>query len=203
MSQLFAAFLFEAKRVFMSTSIFHQYEQALRLLEEHEVMASPAEVHGVLCGLLCGGVSGDKNAWQSEINDLLNDGFALPAPVRHWLETLYGATWHALSEQNQLELLLPEEDEPLDERLECLADWVQSFLAGFAVMQQDLAKASEELREMITDLSNITQLDADFEEDDENEASFIVLYEHAKLGVMMAFEEFGQPLRPKTPHTLH
>jgi len=187
----------------MSNSIFHKYDQAARLLDEHEVMASPAEVHGVLCGLLCGGASDDKSAWQSEINDLLNDGFSLPAPVREWMQALHAATWQSLSEQSQLELLLPEEDAPLDERLECLADWVQAFLAGFAVMQQDLAKASEELREMITDLSNITQLDTDFDEDDENEAAFIVLYEHAKLGVMMAFEEFGQPLKPKASPTLH
>ena len=58
--------------------------------------------------------------------------------------------------------------------------------------------------QMIGDFSNITQLDDEFEEDEENEASYFVLYEHVKLGAMLAFEEFGQflPQAEKRP-TLH
>ena len=57
---------------------------------------------------------------------------------------------------------------------------------------------------MIGDFSNITQLDDEFEEDEDNEASYFVLYEHVKLGAMLAFEEFGQflPQAEKRP-TLH
>ena len=84
-------------------------------------------------------------------------------------------------------------------------DWSQAFLAGFGVVQQELSKASEELQEMIQDIASITQVSAEFDqEDDENEASFLVLYEHVRLGVMMAFEEFGKrPDTPSAPPTLH
>lgn len=84
-------------------------------------------------------------------------------------------------------------------------DWSQAFLAGFGVVQQELSKASEELQEMIQDIASITQVSAEFDqEDEENEASFLVLYEHVRLGVMMAFEEFGKrPVAPSTPPTLH
>lgn len=188
----------------MNNNIFQEYVQAEQLLEQNDVMASPAELHGIICGLLCGGVQATGKQWLTEFNSLVNDGLPMPAAVRGWLEQLFLLTQSALSQQSGLELLLPDEDGPLDERLQAISEWVQAFLAGFAVMQQDLNRASEELQEMIGDFSNITQLDDEFEEDEENEASYFVLYEHVKLGAMLAFEEFGQfpPQAEKRP-TLH
>ena len=107
--------------------------------------------------------------------------------------------------QKGVALLLPSDEAPLDERIDSLVDWSQAFLAGFGVVQQELSKASEELQEMIQDIASITQVSAEFDqEDEENEASFLVLYEHVRLGVMMAFEEFGKrPAAPSMPPTLH
>ena len=188
----------------MNNNVFQEYVQAEQLLEQNEVMASPAELHGIICGLLCGGVQSTGKQWLTEFNSLVNDGMPMPAAVRSWLEQLFLLTQSALSQQSGLQLLLPDEDGPLDERLQAVSEWVQAFLAGFAVMQQDLNRASEELQEMIGDFSNITQLDDEFEEDEDNEASYFVLYEHVKLGAMLAFEEFGQflPQAEKRP-TLH
>ena len=69
---------------------------------------------------------------------------------------------------------------------------------------KEMFKASAELQEMIQDISSITQVSGDFDqEDEESETAFVVLYEHLKLGATLAFEEFGkgqaQPQRP----TLH
>jgi len=134
----------------------------------------------------------------------VNDGLPMPSAIRSWLEQLFLVTQNALNQQTGLELLVPDEDCPLDERLQAISEWVQAFLAGFAVMQQELNRASEELQEMIGDFSNICQLDDEFEEDEENEASYFVLYEHVKLGAMLAFEEFGQTLPDVEPSpTLH
>lgn len=188
----------------MNNAIFQEYTQAEGLLEQNDVMASPAELHGILCGFLSGGVTPTGKTWLTEFNSLVNDGIPMPAAVRSWLEELFLATQTALANQSGLELLLPNEDSPLDERLQAISEWSQAFLAGFAVMQQDLNKASEELQEMIGDLSNISQLDNEFEEDAENETSYFVLYEHVKLGAMLAFDEFGKLPQPeeKKP-TLH
>ena len=118
---------------------------------------------------------------------------------------LYEGVIESLMAQKGVELLLPSDEAPLDERIDALVDWSQAFLAGFGVVQQELTRASEELQEMIQDIASITQVSAEFDqEDEENEASFLVLYEHVRLGVMMAFEEFGKrPAEPSTPPTLH
>ena len=66
----------------MSThNLFEHYEEASALLSSQDVMASPAELHGVLCGLLCGGAPIAKSLWLQEFNDLVNDGAPLPEGV--------------------------------------------------------------------------------------------------------------------------
>jgi uncharacterized protein YgfB (UPF0149 family) len=120
----------------MNNNIFQEYSQAEQLLEQNDVMASPAELHGILCGMLCGGVQSTGKQWLTEFNSLINDGLPMPAAVRSWLEQLFLISQTALSQQSGLELLLPDEEGPLDERLQAISEWVQAFLAGFAVMQK-------------------------------------------------------------------
>lgn len=189
----------------MSThNLFEHYDEASALLSSQDVMASPAELHGVLCGLLCGGAPIAKSLWLQEFNDLVNDGAPLPEGVTSWLHELFAETLAGLSEQKSLVLLLPDDDEGLDERLLAMAEWAQAFLAGFAVMQRDLNKVSEELQEMLGDISQITQLDQELEENaSETEADYVVIYEHLKLGTMMAFEECGVRLADDASPTIH
>jgi len=187
----------------MTHDVLQQYGVAAELLDAQDVMATPAELHGVLCGMLCGGAPIRRDAWLQEFNELVNDGVALPVAVNAWLEALFAATLEGLTLQAGLQLLLPEDDESLEDRLLAMSDWAQAFLAGFAVIQRDLSHASDELQEMLSDISDITQLEQEMDEDPETEESYIVIYEHLKLGAMMAFEEFGQRPAELVSKTLH
>ncbi|MBO1518841.1 UPF0149 family protein [Oceanisphaera pacifica] len=180
------------------------YDAFTDLLEHHNMVVTTAEVHGVICGLICGGMAQNDARWQQHFNALLNDDFELPSEVKKAVNLLFSRVYEELLSQTQFELLMPHDDDPLDDRLEAMMEWSAAFLAGFGVVQQDLYKASEELQEIIQDISSITQVSADFDqEDEESETAFVVLYEHLKLGATLAFEEFGkgqtQPPRP----TLH
>jgi yecA family protein len=177
----------------MIENIFQEYSRVENLLEQHELMVTPAELHGVVCGLLCGGVSGADRSWLQELAALVNNGEALSAEVRGWVVQLFEKTQETFRDQTGLELLLPPDDADLSERLGAMSEFVQAFLAGFAVAQKNLSKASDELQEIIKDLSSISLLDEDYDDSlgDENEDAFYVVYEHVKLGMMLAFEEFG------------
>ncbi|MGO2090074.1 MAG: UPF0149 family protein [Oceanisphaera sp.] len=180
------------------------YDAFTDLLEHHNMVVTTAEVHGVICGLICGGMAQNDARWQQHFNALLNDDYPLPDEVKKAVNLLFSRVYDELQSQTQFELLMPHDDDPLDDRLEAMMEWSAAFLAGFGVVQQDLYKASNELQEIIQDISSITQVSADFDqEDEESETAFVVLYEHLKLGATLAFEEFGkaqtQPQRP----TLH
>lgn len=187
----------------MTQDVLQQYSAAAELLDAQDVMATPAELHGVLCGMLCGGAPLRRDAWLQEFNELVNDCVSLPVAVNAWLESLFNATLEGLTLQAGFQLLLPEDDETLEDRLLAMSDWAQAFLAGFAVIQRDLTRASDELQEMLSDISEITQMEQELEDDGETEASYLVIYEHLKLGAMMAFEEFGQRPAELVSKTLH
>lgn len=180
------------------------YDAFTALLEHHNMVVTAAEVHGVVCGLICGGLAQSDIRWQQHFNGLLNDDFALPGEVQKAVNLLFSRVVDELQDQNRFELLLPADDEELDERLDAMMEWSAAFLAGFGVVQQELNKASEELQEMIQDISSITQVSSDFDqEDEESETAFVVLYEHLKLGAILAFEEFGTGQSQSNRPTLH
>ena len=60
-------------------------------------------------------------------------------------------------------------DLPLETRMEALAEWLQGFLGGFGMVHSASTKASDEVKELITDFASIAQLDVDGG-DDSNEA---------------------------------
>ncbi|WP_108649656.1 UPF0149 family protein [Dongshaea marina] len=177
----------------MSTNKCPSYTDVAELFEQQELMTSPTEVHGLLTGFVAGGVSLKDRSWLGELDDLLNDGNPLAESCSETLERLTRCICEQLTERDGLfELMMPKSELPLDERLEYLSEWAQAFLVGLGLMQQKLNQASEELQEMIQDISSITQVSLDFEQEDESgEEAFMVLYEHLRLGVLMTFEEYG------------
>lgn len=191
--------------ILMIEKIFQDYSKAEALLEQYGLMITPAELHGVVAGLLCGGVSTQDRKWLTEVIELVNNGEQLTAAVRGWVVELFDATRIALSEQNGLELLLPDDDADFSLRLEAVSELVQAFLAGFAVTRKNLSDASEELQEIIKDLSSISLMDDEFDDSvsEENEDAYLVVYEHIKLGMMLAYDEFGFSNETEKSPTIH
>ena len=172
----------------MSNSQWQLLDQALK---QAALGATASEVHGVISGLICGGVSLEDRSWYPAFNDLMNDGQALPAELKTQVETLFLDSSNAIAgDSMDFNLLIAEE--PLQLRAATLVQWVESYLAGFAVMQNELNKAPKEIKEAIDDLSQIAQLDADLEDDEDNAQGLEELYEYVRTVAMLCFEELGK-----------
>jgi len=130
-----------------------------------EVFASPASLHGLLCGLLARPQSLDEQGW------LLNAATFL--------------------ERHSLDLILPDEDHDLEIRAQGLSQWCQGFSAGFGATPDGV---SEELSEMIEDLEQIGQLDTELEGGDESlESDLVQLIEYVRMTALYAFSEIHAP----------
>lgn len=176
----------------MSNSQWQVLEQALK---KAALGASASEVHGVVSGLICGGIDLEDRSWYPAFNDLMNDGQALPAELKPLVDTLFLDSSNAISGDN-LDFNLLIADEPIQLRAATLVQWVESFLAGFAVMQNALKKIPKEIKEAIDDLSQIAQLDSDVEDNEDTAQGIEELYEYVRTVAMLCFEELGR--RPQT-----
>lgn len=184
----------------MSTSQWQQLNQAL---QQAQIGATASEVHGVLSGLICGGVTLDDRSWYAAFNDLMNDGQALPIELKQQVETLFQESSSGLTGDN-LDFNLLIADDTLSLRATTMTQWVESFLAGFGVIQTRLNKAPAEVKEAIEDLSQIAQLDVEVGEDEASAQALEEIYEYVRMAAMLCFQELGN--QPKTPNkntTLH
>lgn len=163
----------------------------------------PAEAHGTLCGLLCAGSGDLPHAWIR--NTLADVGETdSPAPgAGDALEAVYESTVEAITgEEMAFQLLLPDDDRPLAGRARALASWCQGFLYGLAVRGlKPVEELPEELREILTDMAEISRAAFTVEETEEQgEEAYAELVEYVRVAVQLFFDSCvppdPEPVRP-------
>lgn len=180
------------------------WQQLSSALNMAELGATPSECHGVICGLICGGINVEDNSWSGAFNDLMNDGLGLPIDLKNLLKTLFDASVNEfVSGEYQVKLLLNEGNTLSDTALS-LTQWSESFMAGFAIGNESKKKLSKEITEALGDLGQISQLDTEIEDDEESERAFEEISEYVRLSAILCFSEFGQKPEPvKDKKNLH
>lgn len=192
-----------------SSSLIQSYDRWSAALDGAFVMASAAELHGLISGLLSGGLAAQSPDFLAVLYDFLNDGQALPQALKTDVQQLISNTAQSLqSGDYDFALLLPNDDDALVERLEAMVEWTQAFLVGFAVQQTDLSILSSDIREAVEQLTEVTKLDIATQDDssaEENEEAYFMVLEHIRLMVFSCFNEVGVKPKDNGPlsKTLH
>jgi len=154
--------------------------QASRLLG---LSASPAELHGGLCGWLAAG-GADLPAWPAKV--LADDD--LPAPeADSVLDQLRQAVVAQLEDRDfAFELVLVEPTANLQARTDALFDWCRAFLGGFGLAAGKRPVLSEEGEEALQDLARLAQASSDeFDSADEDEDALAEIEEFVRVAVLL------------------
>ena len=160
-------------------------------LKAADIPMHPSEIHGAVVGLICGGIGSKTELWIPALLDLINDGQPLSQGLLPIIEDLHKDALDRLADfEFGFSLLLPEEEDSLTTRVEALSLWVQSFLTSIAIAQPKLNKSSADVKEVIKDLSEISQIELDISEDDESEDAYIALVDYVQDAVSVCFAEF-------------
>lgn len=171
------------------------YDSVTNVLFQHSVNTDAAEVHGIMCGMLCGGMSLTDQKWQTVMADTTNQGEPFPQPVTFKLEMLYTQTCEQLLEgEFSLQMMLPDEQAPINDRGLALRNWVQGFMLGFGLHQQDLMQCSADIKEALQDFSDISRMEEPMEEDDDSERALNEVLEYVKISALLCFSELGRSL---------
>lgn len=194
------------------TAVFDFDEFANHLLEQG-LEASPAELHGCLCGLLAAGGSEQPEAGLSALTQAL--GLDLHGELAGLVMQLYTVTAAAmLDEEFDFHPLLPDDDSAdVEVRTAALAGWCKAFLAGFAqisaVAGDGAGALSADSSEILADFAAIAEAEVSDEEDEDEDAaegSYAEILEYVRFATLNVFmdstagaESGGSPAPPGRP----
>jgi uncharacterized protein YgfB (UPF0149 family) len=115
------------------------------------------------------------------------------------LRLLYADTLNAMrGDEMSLEVLLPDDDVPLEARAGGLSQWCQGFLYGFGTGQPvDAASLPENVGEILRDLTHIGRATVSLEagegdneeENEEEEEAYTEVVEYVRVGVQLIHDE--------------
>ncbi|MES9937675.1 MAG: UPF0149 family protein [Sedimenticola sp.] len=168
------------------------YERFERELASADVESSGAEVHGIMCGLLCAGL---PDAYAVLLRELLPDtpeDDLLASECRVSLRKLFDDTQAAIDGPGLgFTPFMPEDEKPLKARARGVSEWCEGFLYGMGVAGVDPeVRLSGETREALNDLIEITRMDVDaLEDDEEDEDALVEVGEFLWVAAMLVHEE--------------
>ncbi|XOV78980.1 MAG: UPF0149 family protein [Aestuariibacter sp.] len=170
-----------------------RFEAIAHNLLASKVASDPAEIHGILCGMLAGGMSMDNREWLMSMADFINAGESFSVDIEKLLIALFEDTCKQLQNPDfTFELCIPEDGAPISERGHAVVSWVQGFLLGFGVQQEQRKSCSDEVKEALQDFSEISKMDAEMAETEEAEQALFEVTEYIRISVMLCFGELGQ-----------
>ena len=169
-----------------------RYERLQRMLASADIESQAAEIHGVLCGLLCGGATDAESIWLEELFADTQPGDLLVEECRDALIRMHEETLAEIEGPGPgFSLLLPEDEASVQARAEAVSAWAQGFLYGVGLAgvspERDL---SDETREALADISQVTRMDIDgISESEQDEDGLVELTEFLWVAAMLIREE--------------
>lgn len=155
------------------------------------ICPSPSEAHGILCGLICGGAADPEATWLSQLTPESEADDLLIEEGRGALSDLARQTFDEFqSSEFALTLLMPDDARPLVERATALYDWVRGFLYAWGTLDRTDAEPSTEIREILSDFTDMTRMDLDqLGDDEQNEEALAEVSEFVRMAAMLIYQE--------------
>lgn len=176
------------------------YADLSEVLQKYDVVCDIAEIQGIICGMLCGGMGHSQNDWSAMLQEACFEGGEIPEALQRTLVELFNQTCQQLIEgQFELTLLLPDDETPLNTRGSALIEWVNGFMTGFGSQQKDLTQCSDEVREALQDFADIARMEEPMNEDEESERAMLEVVEYVRISAIYCFGELGKSLLDDAP----
>ena len=191
---------------------FPDIPQLEDLLFNVDAALGATESHGALCGMLCAQGATEASQWMLYVLGEHEETSKLLQQTGKKLLQIHQISVEQMNDTDaEFELMLPDDDEPLETRVEALGIWCQGFVYGLAVggITEDIV-LPEDSKELIRDILEISragyvadneaELATDEENTEEDEVAFMEVSEYVRMGILLIYEEL-QPLQ--SSQTVH
>ncbi len=169
------------------------YETFSTMLSQENIIVDAAEVQGILCGMLAGGMTADDQTWIEALSDVINQGDGFSDKAKIQIVALFNEICQQyVDPEFALTLCLPDDASPINDRGAALLHWVQGFLLGFGLHQADLTACSADVKEGLEDFIEIARMDEEMNDDEESEQALFEVIEYLRITAMLCFTELGK-----------
>lgn len=166
------------------------YRDFVDSISELNLPISSSELHGVMCGYLIGGESRQGEGYLRALT--LNRSEINAREVARVLFEVYAVSQQQITNFGfELQLLLPNDDEPLYERARAFSEWCEGFIQGITVSGVDMhALKSEDAQEVIQHISEFSALDYDaLEVNEGDERALMEVIEYTRVAVLHIYTD--------------
>lgn len=166
------------------------YSTIQALLNEMEITTTAAEVHGQLCGMLSSGVFDRATAYIQELIDTV-DLMAFEKQIKQLITLVDISLKQLTSAAFEFQLLLPDDEEPLQDRAKALSLWCQGYSDALLNSEVNIdSLAHEEVKEAFFHFSEIATIDYTYSTvTEEDEIAYTEVYEYVRMAAMMLYAE--------------
>ena len=168
------------------------FDDIENFLDKNRLSTDAANFHGMLSGLICAGEQADDvGNWLSvifshryltedEYEPIENDVLALFHEIRSELD----------NDGFGFQVLLPDESESLERRVQAIGSWCQGFLMTLIEYSEiSVDELPDDSSEFVQDVQNIAEVEMDSDEEpDEMDTACLTIEEHLRIGVQLVYE---------------
>lgn len=183
------------------------YDAIATALVRANLVGSPAELHGFLCGEIAGSEVFSEASLVMNVANFLNVHPERAEDLGDTLVDLYEFSVAQIDSSSfEFLPLLPDDDFPLSERLSSLGEWCQGFLYGLGNSRSSSSlETSGDIAEALDDLASISHVqvldegESAYEADDE--VDYTELVEYIRVAVLTISEELDTSVDASTQST--
>ena len=179
------------------------YELAKDALQKLNTDDTISSAHGFLCGFYCVKQDISLDDWLNEVLVSIDLNNLVEKESHQVLAEIFNNTSDQLADPTlNFWPVIADDISTLREQANTLVEWCQGFLVGLGL--SSVETTDEEVLEMIKDISEISQLDADLLDSEENTQDFYEIVEFVRIGVLL-IQETLQPSKQDfiSPDQLH
>lgn len=179
------------------------YDDVKSVLHHLNTDDTIASAHGILCGFACVKPNLELDDWLNEILVSIDFDNINEKSAHQQLAKIYNNTLLQLGDATlKFQLLIADDNCALREQADTLIQWCQGFLVGLGL--QKISTNDEDVLEMIKDFSEISKLDVDVLDNEQNAQDLSEIIEFVRMGTLL-IQETLQPSKQDyiSPELLH
>lgn len=163
------------------------YLQVSELCQKYFPDLSASQLSGILHGLMANGFTRENGQWQQQLSLFINSNEPFEKEAEKELESLLGQTLDDYQADSfSIDLLIPEDDNLLNQRVKAIGEWAQGYMTGYGLLKMRV-ELKEDAKEALQDLSDISQIDFEVDDDEESEVAFVTIAEHLKMSAQIIY----------------